>query len=84
VAGKSKAEKTPRTDSKLAKTAACFEEKDAWTVDELIERSGFDKPNLMCMMSIFQNPKRMKEERMIFTNYDKETSTYTRFYPEAK
>jgi hypothetical protein len=72
-----KAPKTPRTDSKLAKTAACFAEKDSWTIDELIARSGFDKPNLMCMMSIFQNPKRMKEGRMILTDYDKKTSTYT-------
>jgi hypothetical protein len=77
-------EKTLRADSKLAKTVACFAEKDSWTIDELIERSGFDKPNLMCMMSIFQNPRRMKADRMIFTNYDKKTSTYTRFYPEAE
>jgi hypothetical protein len=72
-----KTAKTPRTDSKLAKTAACFTEKDSWTIDELIERSGFDKPNLMCMMSIFQNPKRMKEGRMIFTDFDKKSQTYT-------
>lgn len=85
VVAKPKAEskaKTPRTDSKKAKVAACFAEKDTWTIDELMAASGFDQPNLMCMMSIFQNPKRTKAGEIITTTFDKKVRTYTRVEAE--
>jgi len=62
-------------NSKMGKIRAAFIEKKNWSLKDLMKRSGFDKANLMCAMSIFKNPKRTKE--LLVTDYDKKTETYS-------
>lgn len=64
----------PNPNSKMGKIRAAFTEKTRWSLKDLMKRSGFDKANLMCAMSIFKNPKRTKE--LLVTDYDKKTETY--------
>ncbi len=52
-----------------------FKEKDSWSMDEIVERSGFDERNVKTCLSILRDPKRSKE--LLVTNYDRETKTYT-------
>lgn len=67
----------PKKLSKVGIIRAMFAEKASWTVQELMDRSGFDANNVRVAMTILRNPKRTKPENLVITVFDKETGTYT-------
>lgn len=79
IKGKAKSGKVrgfkPNPNSKMGKIRSAFIEKKNWSLKDLMKRSGFDKANCQCAMSIFKNPKRTKE--LLVTDYDRKTEVYT-------
>ena len=70
-----KAKAVSKKISKFQKVRKMFGEKNSWTVDEIVKRSGFDERNARTCISILKNPERTKN--LLMTEYDRETRTYT-------
>jgi hypothetical protein len=64
-------------NSKMGKIRQAFAERSHWSLTELMKKSNFDRANCKCALSIFKNPNKTKAERMIITDYDRKTETYT-------
>lgn len=72
---KKSAKETPKEISKFQKVRDMFKERKSWTVEEIVERSGFDERNAKTCLSILKNPKRSKE--LLITHFDREKKVYT-------
>jgi hypothetical protein len=60
--------------SKVSIIRSMFEDKGAWTREEIMSRTGFDARNAHAAMNILKNAARTKNP-IIFT-YDRKTRTY--------
>jgi transposase len=72
---KKSAKGTPKEISKIQKVRDVFKERKSWTLEEIVERSGFDERNVKTCLSILRNPKRSKE--FLITHLDREKKLYT-------
>jgi hypothetical protein len=54
--------------SKIRKVREMFKERKSWTLEEIVERSGFDERNVKTCLSTLRNPKRSKE--LLITHLD--------------
>ena len=84
MTAKDETQQTTPVEKKVAKAdllRSAFDEKNEWTMDELLDRTGYDEANLKTSFGILKNVKRTKPENMLFVEYDKETKTYTRIDP---
>jgi hypothetical protein len=72
-----KKEQGPKKVSKFGIIREMFVEKKSWTLDEIVKRSGFDQQNVMTAMSILRNPTRTGADKMLTTDYDRATKTFT-------
>ena len=68
------AENRPGKISKVGIIRSMFEDKDSWTRQEIMSRTGFDSRNTHVAMSVLQNAYRTKNP-LIFS-YNRKTQTY--------
>jgi len=71
---KKKSKRPAKGVSKFQKARDMFREKKSWTLDEIVQRSGFDERNAKTCLSILKNPKRTKDP--LVTHFDKEKRLY--------
>jgi hypothetical protein len=72
---KKSAKGTPKEILKIQKVREMFKERKSWTLEEIVERSGFDERNVKACLLILRNPKRSKE--LLITHLDREKKLYT-------
>jgi hypothetical protein len=73
-------EKEPELENqrKVSKTQTIrnmFKEKESWSREEIMDRTGFDSKNAHVCMGILKNGDRTKNP--VLTGYDRKTKTYT-------
>lgn len=66
----------PKAPSKSELLRTAFAEKDEWTVEELMERTGYDEKNLKTAIALAQNYERTKADKLIRLVWDREKKTY--------
>ena len=74
---KEKAGIKERAEGKVSKVSiirSMFEEKESWTREEIMSRTGFDARNAHAAMNILKNAARTKEP--LYFTYDRKTQTY--------
>ncbi len=72
---KKKQKRPAKGTTKVQKVRDMFKERRSWTVEEIVERSGFDERNAKTCLSILKNPRRSKE--LLITHFDGEKKVYT-------
>ncbi|NIV96154.1 hypothetical protein GWN42_26035 [candidate division KSB1 bacterium] len=65
-----------RKPTKVSKLRDAFAEKDSWTEDELVEKTGYDTKNLRTALGILRSDKRTPADKILSTVYVRRTKTY--------
>jgi hypothetical protein len=69
-------ESTEKTVTKSYLLRTAFLEKPEWTMEELLERTGYDEANLKTSIGLMKNYDRTLEENLLNIVWDKERKVY--------
>lgn len=66
----------PKAPTKSDLLRSAFDEKEKWTLEELLDRTGYDTQNLKTAMGIMRNPGRTKPEQLMNILFDRDEEVY--------